>query len=169
MLSALEAVEALSLPDCSVAAGFVRNAVWDALHQRPPRANGSDVDVIFFDATDPSAERDKHIEATLMARLPGLPWSVKNQARMHARNGDAPYADSLDAMRHWPEPCTAIGAGLSAGRIELAAPFGVSDLVNLIVRPTPAFAGKLDIYRERQRSKKWRQRWPGLRILEQPG
>ena len=165
MLSVLDAVRAVGLPDCWVAAGFIRNAVWDALHRQPLRTGNSDVDVIFFDSARLDAGHDQRIEAMLTTALPGVPWSVRNQARMHVRNGDAPYADSLDAMRHWPERCTAIGARRSGGRIELAAPLGIADLINLVVRPTSAFAGKLDIYRRRQREKDWWRRWPNLQIL----
>jgi len=32
----LAAVRSLALPDCWVGAGFIRNAVWDYLHDRPP-------------------------------------------------------------------------------------------------------------------------------------
>ena len=41
----LQAVQTLQLPDCFVAAGFVRNMVWDALHDYPPTPL-NDVDVI---------------------------------------------------------------------------------------------------------------------------
>jgi Nucleotidyltransferase len=44
----LAQVRALGLPDCWVAAGFVRDAVWDHLHGYAPQLLG-DVDVIWFD------------------------------------------------------------------------------------------------------------------------
>ena len=42
---------------------------------------------------------------------------------------------------------------------------GVADLLGLVVRPTPAFRHKMDVYRERVLSKDWPARWPGLTIL----
>jgi len=42
----LHSVRALDLPDCWVAAGFVRNCVWDHLHQRATSPLAGDVDVI---------------------------------------------------------------------------------------------------------------------------
>jgi hypothetical protein len=122
--------------------------------------------VIFFDASDVRRERDAHIEGDLAAAYPDVPWSVRNQARMHARNGDAPYADTADALRHWPERCTAIAARAAANGVELLAPFGVGDLVALIVRPTPAFARKMNIYLERLGEKNWQARWPDLKVME---
>ncbi|MGY0205379.1 nucleotidyltransferase family protein, partial [Acinetobacter soli] len=40
-----------------------------------------------------------------------------------------------------PETVTAIGVNLDAsGRLKLAAPYGIDDIVKLQLRPTPAFA-----------------------------
>jgi hypothetical protein len=83
---------------------------------------------------------------------------------MHLQNGDPPYANTEDALRHWPETCTAIAARSLEGRIELLAPFGIDDLVSLVVRPAPTFAGKIGVYRARVISKAWQARWPKLRI-----
>lgn len=147
----LGVVRALRLPDCWVGAGFVRNAVWDHLHQRPPAPLDGDVDVIWYDPwqTDPAEDR-KH-EAALRAAEPSILWSVKNQARMHMRNGDAPYASATEAMRRWPETATAVAVRRSyEDGCEIAAPFGLDDLLNLILRPTPCFAReRRHIYAER--------------------
>jgi len=45
-----------------------------------------DMDVIWFDETRAYPDVDASIEATLQARDGTLIWSVKNQARMHARS-----------------------------------------------------------------------------------
>ena len=124
MVEILRTVEALCLPDCWVGAGFVRNPIWDALHDFPWSASYTDVDVVYFDAAEIDPERDSQIEARLAISIPGAPWSVKNQARMHFQNGDPPYADAAEAVRHWPETCTAIAARTLDARIELLAPFG---------------------------------------------
>lgn len=167
MMRLLGAVERFGLRDGWIGAGFVRNAVWDALHGRSVDcARLDDVDVIFFDAADARRERDRRIEQELRALCPGVPWSVKNQARMHRRNGDAPYADTADALRHWPETATAIAARSRESRVELTAPHGVDDLLGLIVRPTPAFAAKLALFRARAKAKDWRRRWPRLTVIE---
>lgn len=57
----LGVVRALGLPDGWIGAGFVRLAVLDHLHQRPPSAPIGDVDVIWYDPhrIDP-AEDLKH-------------------------------------------------------------------------------------------------------------
>lgn len=163
----LREVGALQLPQGCIAAGLVRNAVWDALHGRVPSLHPrSDVDVIYFDPERLAPEHEAELEATLHARCPDVVWQVRNQARMHLRNGDPPYRGCCDALRFFPEVATAISARLVDGAIVVDAPLGLSDLFDLIVRPTPHFASRLDVYRARIASKDWAQRWPRLRFLE---
>jgi uncharacterized protein len=167
MIRLLRAVEELQLPDCWIGAGFVRNAVWDALHGRTPDCGLlNDVDVVFLDRADSSAARDRAVEAELAARIPNVPWSVKNQARMHARNNELPYVDAADAIARWPETATAVAVRWLKDRVELLAPHGVDDLVRLIVRPTPAFRLRRHEVARRVASKNWQARWPRLKIIE---
>jgi len=162
----LGVVAGLELPDAWIAAGFVRNAVWDKLHGRDPQPLGGDVDVIWYDSQNLEPARDRAIEAQFRALAPGIDWSVKNQARMHLRNGDAPYSGASDAMRHWPETATAIAARRTIGdRCEIAAPLGTDDLLGLVLRPTSGFvADRRAIFENRIREKRWFERWPALQF-----
>ena len=170
-LRILHCLRALSLPDAWVAAGVLRSAVWDAAHGRVPEASFGDIDVIWFDAARAEHEADAALEAALHAMAPGLAWSVRKQARMHRRNNDAPYASATDAMRFWPETATAIAARLEADDgISIAAPFGLEDLFAWALRPTPAFSGaKRAIMEQRVLDKRWRERWPMLRLASGEG
>ncbi|HEV2550922.1 MAG TPA: nucleotidyltransferase family protein [Stellaceae bacterium] len=163
----LETVRALGLPDCWIGAGFVRNAVWDRLHGFSSPTPLDDIDVVWFDPARAEKSVDEALLTSLRARRPDLPWSVKNQARMHLRNGDRPYRSSQDAMRHWPETATAVALRLHDDDVvELAAPLGVDDLLALVLRPTPHFrAHRLSAYLERHRAKNWCARWPRLHEL----
>lgn len=147
-----------------IGAGFVRNAVWDALHGYTAATPLADVDVLYFDPLQLAATPDLAWEERLRQVCPHVPWSVRNQARMHVRNGDPAYADVANALRHWPEVCTAVAVRLSGEQLELLAPLGVEDLLQLRVRPTVHFLGKLELYRQRVREKDWLRRWPLLRI-----
>jgi uncharacterized protein len=105
MMRVLRSVEELALPDCWIGAGFIRNAIWDALHGRTPHcALLNDVDVVFFDRANASTAFDAVIEDRLAARSPNLPWSVKNQARMHLRNGEEPYLNTAAPSPAGPKP-----------------------------------------------------------------
>jgi hypothetical protein len=164
-IEALAAIRSLALRDGWIGAGFVRDAVWDHLHGRKQGRPAGDVDVVWFDPARSDPDFDRDIERRLHASAPGFDWSVKNQARMHARNGDAPYRSVADAMRHWPETATAIAARLAAdGRVEIEAPFGLDDLFALRLRPTPGFAdAKRPIFDQRVAAKNWMALYPALR------
>ena len=149
-----------------IGAGFVRNAVWDHLSGQDTEALPlADLDVVFHDSANATAEQDAAFEVALRIAAPDLPWSVRNQARMHERNGHRPYRDIADALAHWPETATAIAARLGQNGVEILAPFGVEDVLEMIIRPTPAFLTKQEIPLARLESKGWRKRWAGLRIV----
>ncbi|MGE6319095.1 nucleotidyltransferase family protein [Pseudomonas oryzihabitans] len=154
----------LHLPDAWLAAGFVRNLVWDRLYGHAEATPLADLDVIYFDPVDCRPERDRAIEALLTERAPGWPWSVRNQAGMHQRNDDEPYASSIDAMRYWVEVESALAARLTpAGAIEVISPFAQSGLFALHLTPNP-WRPRPEAFRQRVATKGWLGRWPRLRI-----
>jgi hypothetical protein len=163
---ALELVADLDLPDCWIAAGFVRDAVWDHLHGHSIAEPWGDVDVVWFCEESWGADHDRQIEDRLIAQMPELEWSVKNQARMHDRNADSPYQSVADAMTYWPETATAVAARIDcAGSIEVNAPLGLEDLITLQLRPGPRFREeKLPIFFQRVSSKDWIKRYPKLEM-----
>lgn len=149
-----------------IGAGFVRNALWDHLSGQDTEALlPADLDVVFHDQVNATAEQDAAFEAALRIAAPDMPWSVRNQARMHERNGHRPYRDMADALAHWPETATAIAVRLGPKGVEILAPFGVEDVLEMIIRPTPAFRTKPDIPLARLEAKAWLTRWPMLRVV----
>ncbi|HMB77806.1 MAG TPA: nucleotidyltransferase family protein [Kiloniellaceae bacterium] len=164
-LRMLRAVRTLRLPQAAIGAGFVRAAVWDHLHGFATPTPLDDIDVVYFDPDDPAATRDADLEAALRRSLPGPNWDVKNQARMHLRNGDAPYRDLGDAIAHWLETATCVAARLNeAEDLEIVAPWGLDDLMNLRIRATPSGQRKGEDFRRRLGEKDWQGRWPRLTL-----
>ena len=162
-MAALKAVSKLELPDCWLAAGFIRNMVWDAMHGYSGTPL-NDHDVIFYDPDGERGEMARVAEERLRADLPGQNWQVRNQALMHSRNGDTPYRHSADAMSFWPEIETAVGARLNTkGKLELLAPFGTESLFvgHITHNPKRPYA----LFISRVTSKKWLQHWSKLRIV----
>ncbi len=148
-----------------IGAGFVRNKVWDHLHGiRWPMVDTADIDLIYFDPADTREETEKAYDARLRATL-DIPWATKNQARMHTVNNNEPYASTFDALSRWVETATAIAVTLDGNRVKLIAPYGVGDLVNLIVRPTPFFEDHLQTFHDRVTAKQWLVKWPKLRVV----
>ncbi|QGN37893.1 nucleotidyltransferase family protein [Klebsiella oxytoca] len=166
-MNVLYAVRRLKLNDGWVGAGFVRNAVWDNLHGYGQNPVSGDVDVVWFDRECCDQEYDSYLEKKLSQQLPGVEWSVKNQARMHLRNGDSPYHSTENALLYWPETATAIGVRLGHDDgMEIIAPYGLDDLFELRLRPTPIFEHKkLDTFKRRITDKRWLERYPGLRLF----
>ena len=161
----LRATAELALPDWWIGAGFVRNRVWDAISDLPVSPE-RDVDVAYFDPEKPSPHEDARAESHAMAIMPGVPWEIRNQARMHLRNGDEPYTSTLDAMSRWPETATCIAVTLRGDSVHLVSCHGIDDLVGMVVRPSPAFdnpAGRSKVQR-RVETKRWLDRWAGLRL-----
>lgn len=169
MMEVLRSAEKLQLPDWWVCAGFVRSKVWDCLHGYTERTPLGDIDVIYYDKNDLDEEREKEYEHYLNRLMPGLPWSVKNQARMHEINDLPPYRSSVDAISQFPETATALGVKLDEqDELELTAPHGLVDLIGMKVYPAPAFEkdGRLmNIYRQRLESKNWKQKWPKVEVI----
>ncbi|EFM12494.1 protein of unknown function DUF925 [Paenibacillus curdlanolyticus YK9] len=167
LIEDLKLVSELNLPDCYIAAGYIRSMVWDRLQGLESRGKHSDIDVVFFDPTNLSEARDHAIEAELIARTGNEKWSVKNQARMHIQNGDAPYQNTTDAISYWPETATAIGVRLDPdNEIEIIAPYGLDDLFQMVVRRAPLFLDKA-YYMRRVAGKNWKNQWSGIKIIEE--
>ena len=165
MMRVLAAARQLALPDWWVGAGFVRAKVWDALHGRTGRTALDDIDLLYFDPGNRDPACEAGYEVRLSALLADAPWSVKNQARMHLKNGDAPYRDTCDAICHWLETATCVAVRLDPdGGLRLLAPFGLDDLLDLRLRPTPSGRRRIDAYRQRLDGKDWPRCWPRLTV-----
>ncbi|MEH6629814.1 MAG: nucleotidyltransferase family protein [Halopseudomonas aestusnigri] len=67
-------------------------------------------------------------------------------------------------MLHWPETVTAIAVKLNSdNELEVLAPFGLEDLYNKTVQPSPHFKNhKLFEFKIRQDKKRWGDRWSNL-------
>ncbi|WP_298531967.1 nucleotidyltransferase family protein [uncultured Algibacter sp.] len=162
MTNILKIVRDLNLNDCWIGAGFVRNKVWDEKHKKD-RTELNDIDIIYFDTSNLSKEYDLQIENKLRKLNSDLKWSVKNQAIMHIRNGHQQYTNCNHAISFWPETATSIAVRLNLeNQIEYIAPYGLEDLFNLLVRPTPKF--DLAIYNARIKNKRWKEKWNKLKI-----
>ena len=99
----------------------------------------------------------------------GLWLDVKNEARVHLWYAEkfgtalAPYVSTEDAITTFPTTATAVGVQPGANGLRVFSPYGLSDLLDLIVRPNkkqitrPIYDAKVE---------KWRARWPGLRVVD---
>ncbi len=167
MMHVLRTVQSLGLLEWCVCAGFIRSKVWDHLHGFE-RTRLPDVDVVYFDPDHTDKFAEKKYEQILRGLDASIPWSVKNQVRMHTKSSHAPYMSTADGLSNFPEVCTAIGVYLDLnGQVNLVAPYGVDDLINLVVRPTPFFISqdRRNIYEQRVATKGWNARWHQIKVI----
>jgi len=167
MMRVLFAADDLNLPDWWIGAGFLRSKVWDAIEgnkSHPTR----DVDLVYFNATDTAPETDWLYDVKMNSKYPFAEWEVRNQARMHYVNDFEPYISTADGISHWVETATCVAVKLNNKKLEYLFCHGTEDLYNLIARPIRAFNTPelIDIFNQRVEKKKWKQRWPNLRILK---
>ena len=166
MMDLLRTVRAMHLQQWCIAAGVIRNKVWDHLHGYGDRTLTADIDVLFYDRDRSDANYEAEIEARLTAMFPSVRWEAVNQATVHSYTKDAPYESIEQAMSRWADPVTAVGVRLTCeDQMVIIAPFGLSDLFGLIVRPNLVAPGASRVYRERMTTKRWVERWPKLTIL----
>ena len=164
-MDVLGTVRSLRLPDWAIGAGFVRALVWDRMSGQS-RTRLEDVDVLYFDPKDLSKDREKELRQKLLNERPKVPWSVKNQARMHTRNRTAAYRGTEDAMRFWLETPTAVAVRLDADdRFTVLAPYGLDDLFRMIIRPTPKARERMEQFERRLSQKPWLRIWPDLKVI----
>ena len=160
----------IGLPDCRLVAGCLAQTVWNDAFGLPATHGISDVDLVYFDGEDLSAEAEAGHAArlrTLFADL-GLWIDVKNEARVHLwyaekfGNTLAPYVSTEDAITTFPTTATAVGVQPRADGLHVFAPYGLSDLLGLIVRPNKKQITQA-IYDAKVN--KWQAKWSGLRVV----
>ena len=168
LLDSLRCVRSLGLPDWYIAAGAVRNTVWDVLHGYRTQLN--DVDVVYFDCLDMGGLREKDSEARLRRLNSSVDWEVVNQARGHLfqqgyEKARPPVSSSCESIAYWSETPTCVGVRLEKDdSLTVCAPHGLSDLMELRVRPIPLPYRDLSLYKRRIKEKKWKEKWPKLQI-----
>jgi len=167
----LEQWREIALPDCWLVAGAVAQTVWNDAFKLSPTHGLADVDLVYFDAADLSPESEANRAERIRRLFADLSlWiDVKNEARVHlwyeAKFGKplAPYVSTEDAISTFPTTATAVGLRPAGVGFDLSAPYGLSDLLGLIVR-----ANKKQVSRAVYDAKveRWRRLWPRLRVVE---
>lgn len=145
--------------------GTLRNIVWNYLHDYEENYEIEDCDIIFYNSFQLSKNYEDSIRTTLNTICSDFQWSVKNQARMHIRNGHLPYLNINEALKAFPETCSSFALSTNW---EIIAPYGLTDLLNFKIKPTPfCKKNEYDIFFKRVSQKKWLQKWPNLILTEQ--
>lgn len=144
-----------------LAAGFITGIIWNHFTNKSPLYGIKDVDIIFFLEEENHLQRQKKIEAQFKEKF-SMDFDVKNQRYAHLITSRKLHYTSLkDAIQHWPTTANSIAVRLEKNRLKTIAPFGITDLLNLTVKPNPNFKDKQVYVNKTQR---WKKMWPEIHV-----
>lgn len=159
----LPAIAQVNLPNWWLAGGAVRNTVWRMLFGNDCNLIIKDFDIAFFDA---EGDRSQELAAktTLTKQFPNDQFDVKNQASFARwRFGRKTYTSTEDGITNWLHTATAVGVRLDTqGKWQFFTPYGLDDLFDGIIRPTPAHTHNPDAERK---AAEFLQKCPCLRLV----
>lgn len=172
LMQVLTTARELALPDWLVFSGAVYQRVLNHATGRDPDYGIRDYDLGYFDPADTSYEAEdvviRRVADAFESPLKEM-VEVRNQARVHlwfeGKFGEPypPLACTAEALTRFVSPLFAVGVRLEPDdRLHIEAPFGLSDLFALTLRPNPhrqtnGFA---------RTAASARARWPELSVIE---
>ena len=150
--------------------GAVYQPVLNHLTGRPLHYWIKDYDLAYFDESDLSYEAEdaviRRVSAAFDEPLRSM-VQVRNQARVHlwfeAKFGEPypPLSRTAEALERFASPMFAVGIRLEPDdRLHIEAPFGLSDLFTLRLRPNP----RRNTVHFARTSADVRRRWPEIEI-----
>ncbi|MDP3403288.1 MAG: nucleotidyltransferase family protein [Brevundimonas sp.] len=172
LMHVLTTVRGLDLPDWRIFSGAVYQSAWNALTGRPPGYGRKDFDLGYFDP-DTSWDAEDIVIKRVAAAF-DEPFAstveVRNQARVplwfpaHFGEPYDPIACTDEALGRFVAPAFAVGVRLEPDdTISIAAPLGLEDMFDLVLRPNPDRAVAKDWARVTERAL---ARWPELTIVQ---
>ncbi len=169
----LDRLPILDLPDGWLVAGCLFQSVWNGLSGLPPTHGISDYDVFYFDDSELSWDAEDEVIARCGREFADLDAEVqvRNQARVHLwypeKHGVpySPLTSSCDGIDSFLNQSSCFGIRTNGGN-EVYAPFGYTDLFDMVVRPNPRHFLP-SVYFEK--ATRWRELWPTLTVLPWEG
>ncbi len=173
----LEHAKELNMPNWYLGSGGIVQTVWNIKHGFDPEYGIKDYDLVYYDANNTSSEaQDVFIEKgkELFKKIPVL-VEIVNEARVYLwyrkefgyPTDQEQYKSVEDAISVWPTTATAIGVRKNAdGKFQVYAPFGLDDLMNMIVKANkPRITEK--VYQDKV--DRWTKVWPNLKVIPWDG
>ncbi len=159
----------LHLPNWYVGAGAVVQTVWNELHGFELTRGIEDCDLVYFDTDTRYEAEDRYIrEGRALFQDLRIEVEIRNEARVHLwyeeKFGERikPYISVEDAINTWPTTATSVGVRYSNGKFQVYAPYGLHDLLAMIVRPNKALVSQ-EVYEKK--AERWQKVWPKLKII----
>nr|WP_245594283.1 nucleotidyltransferase family protein [Actinospica robiniae] len=160
----------LGLPDWYLAAGCVCQTVWNVATGQAADRGIKDYDLVYFDSADLSWEAEDAAIQAGMRVFGDLPVvvEIRNEARVHLWYEEkfgvpcVPYDSTEAAIDTFPATACCVGVRIEDdGRWSMYAPYGLSDVFNLVIRPNPVQVTR-EVYAAK--ADRWRRQWPELTV-----
>lgn len=151
LMEVLRGLREDGLPDHLLVAGAVYNLVWNRMTGRPDLTGINDIDVFYFDDSDPSYEAEDVVIRRIAARFAHLPLpvQVRNQARVHLWFPQkfgvpfTPLRSSAEMLGRYASKTHAVAVRLEPDdTLAILAPFGLDDIFSFRITPNPALMNK---------------------------
>ncbi|UZP34450.1 hypothetical protein NXS19_002266 [Fusarium pseudograminearum] len=171
LMTVLSRAAEMKLPNWYLAAGALTQTVWNVMTNRDPEQGIDDYDLIYFDASDLSWEAEDVVIQKGKEIFKDIPVEVeiRNQARVHLwyeKKFGRPcpqHHSSEAAMTAWGTNTALIGVSLrDDGEWDIFAPWGLSDMFTLVVRPNQQIMTEETYIKKTQR---WIKLWPEITIM----
>ncbi|MGJ5176033.1 nucleotidyltransferase family protein [Bradyrhizobium oligotrophicum] len=169
-LAIMDVLRETALPDAWIVAGCLTQTVWNMRTGRPIDHGINDYDIFYFDP-DTSWEAEDVVIRRIASRLDGIDAEVevRNQARVHlwypAKHGRPypPLMRSTDGIDRFLTANTQVGLRPVAGKYELHAPKGLSDIEQMIVRPN--YTANFSAANYAAKAERWKALWPEITVI----
>ncbi|GKU06954.1 fad protein [Fusarium langsethiae] len=171
LMTVLTRAAEMKLPNWYLAAGALTQTVWNVVTNRDPEQGIDDYDLIYFDASDLSWEAEDAVIQRGKEIFKDIPIEVeiRNQARVHLwyeKKFGRPcpqHISSESSMTTWGTNTALIGVRLrDYGEWDIFAPWGLSDMFRLIVRPNQQIMSEETYTKKTER---WIKIWPEITVM----
>lgn len=161
----------LKMPNWYLGAGCISQTVWNFLCGFELTKNIKDCDLVYYDSSDLSYEKEdtyiqkgKNLFKDIILKV-----EIINEARVHLwyekhfGHKIKPYESVEEAISSWPTTATCVGVKYDRnGKFLVYAPFGLKDLLSMIVRPNKVQIKK-EVYLAK--TERWKKAWPRLGVI----
>lgn len=166
----LDRAASLDMPNWYLGAGGIAQTVWNIRHGFEPDNGIRDYDLVYYDADDTSYEAEDGFIRKGKELFKDIPVHVeiRNQARVHfwyEKHFGHPIAQHRsveESIDTWPTIATSIGVRKINGQFQVYAPFGLDDLLVMVVKANKKIITK-NIYIDKV--KRWTKIWPNLKVV----
>ncbi|KRL04949.1 nucleotidyltransferase family protein [Liquorilactobacillus oeni] len=157
------------LQDALICSGALRNLVWNKLTNRSNSILSSNLDILYTNPAE-TYEQMLTLRAIITQSHSKYLWNLQNTALNNVKTRQPFGKNRALALESVPETCSAVGVFLTPNNeIKVIAPFGLENLFNMEIHPTPRFVHDptlLKQFKRRVISKKWGEIWPQLTFFD---